>query len=102
MSPDIAEQDERERAARDRGLDPLMERTTAELLRSIPKRFITMITKLLSMKGVAWGAWFYLVVRVLKAGGLESAGPLLYLFAGITLVLIFGEKVLQYWKDIKG
>ena len=75
------------------GLDPLMEKTVWELLKTIPKRIITVLTKLLSMKGIGFATATYLLTK-----GLLPA----WAWVSITLVLIFGEKVLAYIKDIRG
>ena len=87
--------------AKDLGTDPLMERSLGWLIATLPKRLITMVTKLLSLKGIAWGAWLYLVVGSVQKD-LEHATTLIWVFALITLVMIFGEKVLKYIKDIRG
>ena len=79
-------------AARAIGTAPLMERSMGWLLGTLPKRLVTVITKLLSMKGVAFGAAFYLMLR----GMIEA-----WAFVLITLVLIFGEKALTMIKDLK-
>lgn len=82
-----------EKAARDRGLDPLMERSFRRLLGEVPKRWLTMVMKLFSMKGVAFAAATYLVAN----DKIES-----WAWVVVSLVLIFGEKALQYLKEMKG
>ncbi len=101
MTQEMAADRQNEIAAKEIGTDPLMERTLIELLKSLPKRIVTMITKLLSMKGVAFMAWFYLVLRSL-IGDLPGFMALVWAFFGITIILIFGEKALKYIKEIKG
>ena len=93
MTDAMVNQIELEKKARKRNLDPLMERSFRRLLGELPKRMLTMWMKLLSMKGVAFGAAFYLTLR----GTIET-----WAFVLITLVLIFGEKALQFAKDIRG
>jgi len=79
--------------AKEIGLDPLMEKTFWELLKTLPKRIITVLTKLLSMKGIGFGTATYLLAK-----GILPA----WAWLATTLVLIFGEKALGYLKDLKG
>jgi len=79
--------------AKEIGLDPLMEKTFSELLKTLPKRIITVITKLLSMKGIGFVTATYLLMK-----GLLPA----WAWLATTIVLIFGEKALSYIKDIRG
>lgn len=81
------------KVAKELGLDPLMERTFWELLKTLPKRIITVLTKLLSMKGIGFATATYLLMK----GLLPAWGWL-----ATTIVLIFGEKALVYLKDLKG
>lgn len=80
-------------AAKANGTDPLMERSMWWLLGTLPKRIVTVVTKLLSMKGLGFAAATYLLLK----GALPAWGWLV-----TTLVLIFGEKALTYIKDLKG
>jgi len=93
MTDQLWDQHKVEQLARERGLDPLMERSFWRLLREVPKRMLTMWMKLLSLKGVAFGSSFYLTLT----GHLDT-----WAFVVITLVLIFGEKALIYLKEIRG
>ncbi len=93
MTGEMTNQAEVEQAARNRSLDPLMERSFWRLLGEVPKRLLTVSMKLLSMKGVA----FATATVLLRDGYLESWAWLV-----TTLVLIFGEKALQYIRDIRG
>ena len=93
MTDEVWDQTKVEELARKRGLDPLMERSFRRLLGEVPKRVLTMWMKLFSLKGVAFGAAFYLALH----GVIETWG-----FVLITLVLIFGEKALVLIKDLKG
>lgn len=86
-------QAEAEEQAIRRGLDPLMERPFFRLLGEVPKRWLTMVMKLFSMKGVAFGAATYLVA----SGRIET-----WAWVVVSLVLIFGEKALQYLKEMRG
>lgn len=82
-----------EEKALSRGLDPLMERPFVRLLGEVPKRSLTMVMKLLSLKGVAFAAAFYLTA----SGRIDA-----WAFVVVTLVLIFGEKALEYAAKLKG
>ena len=93
MTDAVWDQAKTEELAVDRGLDPLMEHTFRRLVGEVPKRALTMVMKLLSLKGVAFGASFFLTMT----GVLES-----WAFVLVTLVLIFGEKALEYIVKLKG
>ena len=92
MTDKMMEQVGAEESAQRRNLDPLMERSLTRLLGEIPKRFVTMIHKFLSMKGGAFITATYLVIH----GAISE-----YTWLAIALVLIFGEKVLGVIKDIR-
>lgn len=92
MTQQMIDQANAESSAKSRSLDPLMERPLTRLMGEIPKRFVTMIHKFLSMKGVAFITATYLVVH----GGISE-----YTWLAVTLVLIFGEKALGVIKDIR-
>ena len=64
-----------------------------DLLVSIPKRFLEVIVKFLSVKGVIFviGTWLYLTGTLPTWGWLCIAG-----------VVIFGREFLKYVKDFKG
>ena len=79
--------------AKELGTDPLMEQSFGRLLLSIPKRLVTVITKMLSMKGVAFATATYLVMKQMIPA---------WAWLSVTVVLIFGEKALKYLKDLKG
>ena len=92
MTDAMMEQVGAEASAQKRNLDPLMERSLTRLLGEIPKRFVTMLHKFLSMKGGAFITATYLVIH----GGISE-----YTWLAVTLVLIFGEKALAVIKDIR-
>ena len=92
MTEEMTVQADVEKAAQDRNLDPLMERTVWRLLSEVPKRLLTVTMKMLSMKGVA----FVTATVLLHDGYLES-----WAWLATTLVLIFGEKALTMIKDLR-
>ena len=75
------------------GTDPLMERSLGWILGTVPKRILTLVTKLLSMKGIGFGVASYLLWH----GKIES-----WVWLSTVVVLIFGEKALTVIKGLKG
>ena len=92
MTDEKIEQGIAESAAKSRNVDPLMERSLTRLLGEIPKRLMTMIHKVLSMKGGAFITATYLVIH----GAISE-----YTWLGSARGFIFGEKVRGVIKDIR-
>lgn len=71
----------------------LMNKPLKMLLADIPKRFVLLISKLLSFKTAVLGAFMYLYLR-------QSMDVwALVLIAGIAM---FGREIFKYIKDIRG
>lgn len=92
MTDHMTDQEFHERLARERGVDPLMERSFGRLLSELPKRLVTMISKTLSLKGVVFATWVTLTVL----GKTETWALLV-----VTLVYLFGREALRYITELR-
>ncbi len=75
------------------GTDPLMERSFGWILGTVPKRLLTLATKMMSMKGVVFVTATFLVREEVITE---------WTWLASTLVLIFGEKALTMIKELRG
>lgn len=78
--------------ARELGLDVLMTKTLWELLRDIPKRFMALVSKIISYKTVILIGSGYLMTR----GHLES-----WAFLALVVIVLFERAGLKFIKDMK-
>ena len=69
MTEEMTVQADVEKAAKERNLDPLMERSFLRLLSEVPKRLLTVTMKLLSMKGITISRF---LIRYLSGKALTS------------------------------
>lgn len=73
----------RERCAKEAGLDPLMERSYRRLLTDLPKRVLTMLSKLFGVKGVFLIGTGFLTMQ----GTFGNYAWLAWILAGIVVVM---------------
>ena len=69
------------------------EMTGKDLIKDLPKRFISLIHKLIGIKGVCLG----LATWLLLIGTLES-----WAWMMVVLIIIFGREALKFVADIRG
>ena len=77
-------------------LTPISEKTTVQTLKELPNRFVTLIWKLLSFKGLGFAT-----AVVLVATGRLSNWYAVVTFLFTFLFAVLGREVFKYLKDIK-
>lgn len=84
--------DEQMKDYKELGLDVLMTKTLWELLRDIPKRFVALLSKIISYKTVILIGSGYLMT----IGHLES-----WAFLALVVIVLFERAGLKFIKDMK-